>query len=182
MKNKFTEWSKRKYTERQRFLALIPEGILFVVIIPLILIIVPSWIDSLLDLPVFVYQPVNMILGTILIVSGLLFAIWSIQVQFEIGKGTPAPMMPTQKLVDMAPYNCCRNPMAFGTIVFYMGVVVCTGSISSFVLFALLIGGLLMYIKFIEEKELEERFGEEYLEYKESTPFLIPGCGQSHLK
>ena len=30
------------------------------------------------------------------------------------------------------------------------------------------------YNKFIEEKELRERFGPEYKEYKEKTPFLIP--------
>jgi protein-S-isoprenylcysteine O-methyltransferase Ste14 len=34
--------------------------------------------------------------------------------------------------------------------------------------------GILIYIKLIEEKELEERFGSEYLEYKRRTPFLIP--------
>jgi protein-S-isoprenylcysteine O-methyltransferase Ste14 len=34
--------------------------------------------------------------------------------------------------------------------------------------------GILAYIKLIEEKELQERFGSEYLEYKRRTPFLIP--------
>jgi protein-S-isoprenylcysteine O-methyltransferase Ste14 len=34
--------------------------------------------------------------------------------------------------------------------------------------------GILIYIKLIEEKELEDRFGSEYLEYKRRTPFLIP--------
>jgi protein-S-isoprenylcysteine O-methyltransferase Ste14 len=33
---------------------------------------------------------------------------------------------------------------------------------------------LLLYVKGIEEKELPQRFGEEYLEYKRRTPFLIP--------
>jgi len=34
--------------------------------------------------------------------------------------------------------------------------------------------GILIYIKLIEEKELEGRFGSEYAEYKKRTPFLIP--------
>jgi len=34
------------------------------------------------------------------------------------------------------------------------------------------------YIKLIEEKELIERFGSEYLEYKQKTPFLIPRIGK----
>ena len=33
---------------------------------------------------------------------------------------------------------------------------------------------LLAYIKGIEEKELALRFGQEYLEYKKNTHFLIP--------
>jgi protein-S-isoprenylcysteine O-methyltransferase Ste14 len=28
--------------------------------------------------------------------------------------------------------------------------------------------------KFIEEKELEKRFGEEYIIYKKNTPFVFP--------
>ena len=33
---------------------------------------------------------------------------------------------------------------------------------------------LLVYLKLIEEKELEMRFGQDYLEYKKNTPFILP--------
>jgi len=33
---------------------------------------------------------------------------------------------------------------------------------------------LLAYIRFIEEKELEVRFGQDYVDYKRTTPFLLP--------
>jgi protein-S-isoprenylcysteine O-methyltransferase Ste14 len=33
---------------------------------------------------------------------------------------------------------------------------------------------ILSYIKFVEEKELEQRYGDEYTEYKKRTPFIIP--------
>ena len=33
---------------------------------------------------------------------------------------------------------------------------------------------LLIYIKLIEEKEMELRFGADYIEYRRQTPFLIP--------
>jgi len=42
--------------------------------------------------------------------------------------------------------------------------------------------GILIYIKLIEEKELEERFGSEYLEYKKRTPFLIPFLQKGWIK
>ncbi|MBN1762072.1 MAG: isoprenylcysteine carboxylmethyltransferase family protein [Methanomicrobia archaeon] len=178
MKNRFVEWSKKEYTARQRFILLIPLGILFVVIIPLILLVLPSYIDRWLNIPRLIFEPINLTVAIFLILSGLIFAIWSIQVQFKMGKGTPAPLMPTQKLVVTAPYIYCRNPMAFGTIILYFGIVVFTGSLSSFVLLALMTLALLMYIKFVEEKELEARFGQEYAEYKKRTPFLIPRSGK----
>jgi protein-S-isoprenylcysteine O-methyltransferase Ste14 len=33
---------------------------------------------------------------------------------------------------------------------------------------------LILYIKNIEEKELEMRFGNEYVKYKANTAFIIP--------
>jgi protein-S-isoprenylcysteine O-methyltransferase Ste14 len=50
----------------------------------------------------------------------------------KIGQGTPAPMMPTRRLLVTGPYHLCRNPMVLGTIIAYLGVVVLTGSLSSF--------------------------------------------------
>ncbi len=64
--------------------------------------------------------------------------------------------------------------MSFGTILFYLGISILIGSISSIgIVFAFSIL-LIAYIKQIEERELEARFGEDYLVYKAETPFLIP--------
>jgi len=59
-------------------------------------------------------------------------------------------------------------------IVFYLGVMVWIGSVSAAGLTLTFSALLIMYDKLIEEKELEERFASEYLEYKRKTPFLIP--------
>jgi protein-S-isoprenylcysteine O-methyltransferase Ste14 len=32
----------------------------------------------------------------------------------------------------------------------------------------------MLFLKYFEEKELELRFGDSYLEYKKSVPFLVP--------
>jgi protein-S-isoprenylcysteine O-methyltransferase Ste14 len=37
-----------------------------------------------------------------------------------------------------------------------------------------LAGLLLVYLKRMEENELAERFGEEYLAYRREVPFIIP--------
>ena len=48
------------------------------------------------------------------------------------------------------------------------------GSPSSVVMVFVFSAIILSYIKFIEEKELEQRYGDEYVEYKKRTPFIIP--------
>ena len=48
---------------------------------------------------------------------------------------------------------------------------------STFILLAVLLGLIpthIFFLKYFEELELELRFGEAYLEYKKSIPFLIP--------
>lgn len=102
------------------------------------------------------------------------FAIWSVKIEFTLGKGTPAPMMPTQKLIVSGPFLYCRNPMFFGTICAYLGIVIMLGSISALLLFLFFSIGLIVYVKVLEEKELTARFGQDYLEYKAQVPFLIP--------
>ncbi len=64
--------------------------------------------------------------------------------------------------------------MSFGTFSAYFGFAILAGSISSLVLVLVFASLLILYIKKIEEKELEMRFGQAYLDYKEVTPFMIP--------
>lgn len=173
MQNRFIEWSKKKYTKKERIMAMVPLGILFVIIIPAILVMTSS-LDSILNFPKFSLRPLNTIIAIALIIVGFVFAFWSNLLEFAEGEGTPAPMMPTRRLIIRGPFNYCRNPMAFGTICAYLGVVIFIGSLSSFILLIFLISMLLVYIKQIEEKELEARFGLEYLEYKKKVPFIIP--------
>lgn len=64
--------------------------------------------------------------------------------------------------------------MTLGTDLFYLGVAIWLGSFSAIRLSLIYPVGILIYIKLIEEKELEARFGSDYLEYKRRTPFLVP--------
>ena len=172
--NRYKKWAEREYSARQRSIALFLLGLLFVVAIPLFLVFISPDIDRWLHLPTFSYGVVNLIVALIFIVAGLLFSLWSIQVQFSTGRGTPAPMMPTQKLVIRRPYTYCRNPMSLGTIVLYLGIAIWIGSIAAVILTLLFAAFLVIYNRLLEERELEERFGPEYLEYKRKTPFIMP--------
>lgn len=171
---RFQKWAEHEYSAKQRIIALFFEGIMFVIVIPFFLVAASPSLDQWLQLPRFVYGLVNPLISLLFIATGLLFAMWSIRAQFLLGRGTPAPMMPTQKLVVQKPYTYCRNPMSLGTIILYTGIAIWIGSLTAVALILLFAVLLMVYNKLIEERELEKRFGSEYLEYKRRTPFLIP--------
>lgn len=171
---KYQEWAKREYSLKQRMVTLALAGVLVLLILPSLVIFPAAAIDRWLQLPRFTAGALNLILGLMLAIGGLSLGLWSVETQISLGRGTPVPIMPTQKLIAQGPFAYCRNPMTLGTILAYLGLCVWLGSLSALVIVLILAGALLSYIKFIEEKELEARFGQAYLEYKRSTPFILP--------
>lgn len=116
----------------------------------------------------------NMAAAVPLAAGGLGLVIWSVHTLYSVGLGTPAPRVATQKLVWSGPYRFSRNPMTLGAGGFYLGLAVGAGSWLVFGLVWLIFTGLLTFIYRHESRELEMRFGVEYLEYRRATPFLFP--------
>ncbi len=178
MKEKFLEQAKREYSPGKRIMLLMIAGIFFLGILPVTLVYFCPRLDHQFGWPPLAFGVINIILGCGFVAAGFLLGWWAIYVQFTIGRGTPVPVMATQELIIQKPYNYCRNPMALGAIVAYLGVAALAGSISAVVLVLILAILLLIYIKLLEEKEMELRFGEAYREYRKQTPFIIPRLWQ----
>jgi len=174
MINWLVQRAKRSNSPIQWLLVLIPAGVIFLVGLPMGFFFGGQALDQLLHLPAISYQPINWLAGGLLIAVGWPFAIWTIIVQIDIGLGTPIPLVATQKLIVQPPYTYCRNPMALGTFLAYLGLGVGFGSLGAIGLVALFTILLLIYIVKIEEKELVARFGQAYTAYRNQTPFLIP--------
>ncbi|MCL4559513.1 MAG: hypothetical protein M1281_02725 [Chloroflexi bacterium] len=170
----YVNWARREFSMRQRLIALGFEGLFFLLLLPFLLYAASTAIDNWLQVPKFNAGTVNAIAGLLLILGGLFLAMWSIQTQVMFGAGTPVPLMPTRRLIVSGPFAFCSNPMTLGTYIAYTGLGVWIGSFSAVALVVLLTALLLAYVKFLEEKELEARFGSEYLEYKRRTPFILP--------
>jgi protein-S-isoprenylcysteine O-methyltransferase Ste14 len=113
-------------------------------------------------------------LGSSLTVAGFVLVGWSVRIQYVLGKGTPAPKVATQRLVTQGPYAYTRNPMTLGALLMYLGIGMWIESGVVVFLTAIVFSVLLTFIYFRETSELTERFGEEYLTYKQRTPFLLP--------
>lgn len=174
MKDRLRKQAQKEYSERQRYVAFAFLAPIFIVLLPLALWWVSGSLDRRWGWPNFEASAIWVALGVLLILTGWGLAIWTIYVQFTLGKGTPVPVMATQKLIIVAPYSWCRNPMALGAIMAYSGVALLLRSWSALLLVA--VGGtlLLLYIRFLEEREMVDRFGQEYLEYRRNTPFIFP--------
>jgi protein-S-isoprenylcysteine O-methyltransferase Ste14 len=172
---RYLTWAKNEYSLRTRLLALIPAGFVFLFFFPYCLVVLLPRLDAALNLPHLYFGAINIIVGVLLLITGVIFGLGSIIQQMVQAQGTPIPVMATQKLLNNGVFKYCRNPMIFGTFCGYFGIAILVGSIASMaavILFTLLI---ITYIKTIEEKELVLRFGQEYLDYKASTPFFFPG-------
>ena len=179
MKDKLLAQTRHEYSPRQRSIALAIEAVFFLVIFPFVLIALGAVLDRWLQWSPIQFEPIHLLLGGLFIVAGWLFAMWANYAQFILGRGTPVPLMATQKLIVQPPYTYCRNPMALGAIVMYLGVAILFGSPGAAVLVCLGAIALLTYIKRVEEQEMLIRFGQEYLAYKQRTPFLIPRLPKS---
>ena len=65
--------------------------------------------------------------------------------------------------------------MVLGWIIMLFGIGILLNSFSLVAIFAPFFTLLnVVYIKTIEEKEMEKKFGEEYLKYKQSVPMFVP--------
>lgn len=165
-------WGKER-SWRFKAVAMILGATVFAVVVPALLYMV-AW---LLDKRVFSVwaRPIELGVSILSLIIGVFFFAWSIYTQVRIGKGTPVPIAPPQRLIVTGPYALCRNPLQLGVILYYLGVGTYFGSLKiglTIFFLGLILGS--SYHKFIEEKELRLRFGEEYEEYRKRTPFLIP--------
>jgi protein-S-isoprenylcysteine O-methyltransferase Ste14 len=113
-------------------------------------------------------------IGWMIAVAGSALFVYTVFLFKTIGHGTLAPWQPTQKLIVEGPYKYCRNPMISGVFFMLVGeglmlysVNILVWAVSFFIINTI-------YFIFIEERELLQRFGGDYLKYKKHVPRWIP--------
>ena len=171
---RFLYWAQKDYSPKQRLTLVIPAVIFFCVFLPVLFISASITADLSLQLPRFQWGYWNGLIGFVLIAVGAWLGLWTVRIQFVLGHGTPSPFMPTQQLIVTGPYRFCRNPMILGVFTAYVGLAFWAASLSGITMSLIFITAASTYIKLVEEKELEARFGSDYVTYKKSVPFIIP--------
>jgi len=119
--------------------------------------------------------PDDLIIGltcTIITLLGLGFAIWA---RVNLGKywsSMPAIRV-DHKLIRTGPYNIVRHPIYTGILFAVAGTAIMVGEPLGIIAFFLILAAYLWKI-WMEEKYLQEEFGEDYAKYKKEVPALIP--------
>jgi protein-S-isoprenylcysteine O-methyltransferase Ste14 len=153
---------------------LTPAGVVFFFGFIALFVFAALQVDKLLDFPELLPTSLNIIVSVPVLTIGLFLMIWSVLIFFRV-KGTPVPFNPPPKLVATGPYAHVRNPMLTGVFILLFGLGVLLRSISLVSIFTPLFILLNVWeLKAVEERELEKRLGEDYVEYKKRVPMLIP--------
>jgi len=104
-------------------------------------------------------------LGAAPLAAGAVLNIWSSRL-FEREGTTVKPFRESRALVVRGPYRISRHPMYLGMVLVLAGLAAILGTLSPvFVVIAFIAALELRFIR-VEERMLEERFGDEYREYR----------------
>jgi len=103
--------------------------------------------------------------GIVCIVSGMALIVWSVQT-FWRAKTSVIPVRPSTAIVISGPFRFTRNPMYVGLALMYLGAAFWLNMLWPILLLPALLFLVQIYIIAREERYLERKFGDEYLQYK----------------
>jgi protein-S-isoprenylcysteine O-methyltransferase Ste14 len=135
-----------------------------------VLVVVPLWIEE----DRRIHPGAHLSFGLLLIAAGLTIMAITISSFIRVGKGTLAPWSPTKKLVIRGLYRYVRNPMILGVFTVLLGEALSSWSKNILIWAVCFFLINTLYFIALEEPGLEQRFGDEYLEYKKHVSRWIP--------
>lgn len=147
---------------------------------PSIIYIITSLCDNVYRFEIIRNPIIKWIIIIILLLTGLIYGIWSVIIQNTIGEGGPVEIgnieisPKTKNLVVSGPYKNTRNPMLFGTFLIYLAFALFINSITSVVIVCAIFVFMLTVVVKMEEKRLLKDFGNQYEDYRKKVSMFIP--------
>ena len=120
------------------------------------------------------FAPIFSLMGIALCLGGGVLIFAAAYYLVRRGEGTPFPLDPPQRMVVAGPYAHIRHPMVVGLLGVLCGQTLWFQSANVLVYTLLLLLVSLVYVFFIEEPDLKERFGADYVAYHVITPRWFP--------
>jgi protein-S-isoprenylcysteine O-methyltransferase Ste14 len=117
------------------------------------------------------------IAGWIIFILGMMLQIWTLRLLGGWGiMGLPeVTQIVESRIVTSGPFSVIRHPTYLSHTIMYAGVFLITGVITTCIITLLDIIIINRIVIPLEDRELVERFGEEYRTYQERVPAFFPG-------
>lgn len=119
--------------------------------------------------PVFTHRLPELVAqtaGLLLIVFAAYLIWWAIR---EFRKGANAPDGWPRELVTNGPYRYSRNPMYLSAAILQLGLAIFLQNLWMVIMLIPAITLVTAYTVIPEERKLEERYGQDYRDYKQSV-------------
>ena len=121
-------------------------------------------------------MPWNMIAFFLLFSAGI-FVVWYTYGYLAImGEGSPATHLGgTKRLVTTGPFALCRHPSIIGKFFGVLALGLLVGSPAFlFIIIPLLTAYSLFAARFMQERRCVDLWKDQYLEYRRTTPLILP--------
>jgi protein-S-isoprenylcysteine O-methyltransferase Ste14 len=143
-------------------------GQLVLLVIFLIVWIMDSFIFKFSSPPYGKYIPfyLRAIVSLIVLITAWIMARKGLKIIFGEKRDKPT-------LINYSVFKIVRHPIYLSAILLYLGLIILTFSVASFIVWIITII-FYFYISRYEEKILINEFGEEYKEYMKEVPMLLP--------
>jgi protein-S-isoprenylcysteine O-methyltransferase Ste14 len=136
------------------------------------LLLAPGWFGNFMGQRFLPQDDLIYVLGILLLAFGVYWAFWA---RHTLGSNWSGRVTIKQdhELVTVGPYRFVRHPIYTGVMFAFLGSAIALGRVGG--LFAL---GIMLAIFFykmrLEEKVLDQHFGNKYADYRKITKTLIP--------
>ena len=163
-------WKTRSPVKRtQSRLSFLMYGVIWIAIA----LVFVSWVSpDLFATRLVPAGPAFTAAGLLVTIAGLVFAIWA---RVHLGKNwSTRPAIRTgHTLTRTGPYRYVRHPIYSGILLALLGTAIGIGYLVVFFCVLILLVGFITKFR-MEERFLEEEFGEEYARYRQEVRALIP--------
>jgi protein-S-isoprenylcysteine O-methyltransferase Ste14 len=114
------------------------------------------------------------VIGGVLLVSGVWVLLHAFARFVVEGRGTPAPVAPTEHLVVGGLYRHVRNPMYLAVLAVIVGQALLLGQLELLAYAAVIGAAFAVFVHGYEQPALSRQFGAEYDAYRRAVPAWWP--------
>ncbi len=114
--------------------------------------------------------PLGQVAGALLLAGGLPVLCDAFARFARLGRGTPSPTHPTERLVVSGLYRHTRNPMYLAVLAIVLAQALVLGRLDLLVYAGACALAMNAFVRLYEEPTLERRYGEEYRRYRAAVP------------